>query len=420
MTNISELSDKKIERIIYEQEKASLEESLSYFESTIYFLNEHEEKGITLSSKQKKELSEAIRLCEYYTKKLEEFERNKKKQKAKIPKDTQAVQMDLFRTFVAPNNDASVLSNLINVWDLAPKYYVSKRGKYRHESLDKVKSRKAQITLNNDVIDIDISPAFIEEEEGFVAYFPSESEEIIEHVMRKILLEQSYGIHSDKPKETWVRYTVRMVRKELKKLGKTRSHAEILKSIEILSRCNIKIRRNGQTIQSGAIFKEKIDADNQDYSKQNPNLLSAIQLPKIITSSINKLDFKQYNYYLTNSLKTQLSRWLMRRLSLYFINAGGLIQTYEIKYSQIINDSCLLNGTRKDKNRQKIMNSINELIENKVLYLFEDQKDNKIIEYEPNGKTIKDVTYFLHPTREFVKHMKASNKRTQDIRNIKF
>ncbi len=417
---MAELSDKQIERIIHEQEKETLEESFTVLACIVHTLSGHEENGITLSSKQKKELSEAIKLCEYYTKELKEFGQKRKKTIAKVPKDSQAVQMDLFRTFVAPNNDASVLSNLINVWDLAPKYYVSKRDKYRHERLDKIKSKKAQITLNNDVIDIDITPAFIEEEDGFVAYFPSESEEIIEHVMRKILLEQSYGIHSDKPRETWVRYTVRMIRKELKKLGKTRSHPEILKSIEILSRCNIRIRRNGQTIQSGAIFKEKIDADNQDYSTKNPNLLSAIQLPKIITSSINKLDFKQYNYYLTNSLKTQLSRWLMRRLSLYFINAGGLIQTYEIKYSQILNDSCLLNVAYHIKNRQKIMNSINELIENKILYLFENEKGNKVIEHESNGKTIKEVTYFLHPTREFVKHMKASNKRTQDIKNIEF
>ena len=103
-----------------------------------------------------------------------EIKKKKSQKSIEIPKDENSKQMDLFRSFVAPKNDDSVLSNLIHLWDLTPKYYISKRQTAKMIKENNVVKGKKAIFINGDKIDIEIKPASIEINGKLVPCFPSD------------------------------------------------------------------------------------------------------------------------------------------------------------------------------------------------------------------------------------------------------
>ena len=159
-------------------------------------------------------------------------------------------QYDLFTTFFS--KDPRDLSNTIELWDAIPKYAVSPRQQnasrddnwrlpvhvqefeYRPSHLD-----TAPITCR-----LKVQPASIEIQPGkFMDFYPSTDEELIEEVLKKIFADQQYGMHSVAGNESWVRFTLYMIQKELKTRGKSRSIDEIKRSLEIMSQAVVEVGR---------------------------------------------------------------------------------------------------------------------------------------------------------------------------------
>ena len=157
-------------------------------------------------------------------------------------------QYDLFTTFFS--KDTRDLSNTIELWDAIPKYAVSPRQQnasrddnwrlpvhvqefeYRPSHLD-----TAPITCR-----LKVQPASIEIKPGkFMDFYPSTDEELIEEVLKKIFADQQYGMHSVAGNESWVRFTLYMIQKELKTRGKSRSIDEIKRSLEIMSQAVVEV-----------------------------------------------------------------------------------------------------------------------------------------------------------------------------------
>jgi hypothetical protein len=105
------------------------------------------------------------------------------------------------------------------------------------------------------------------------------------------------------------------------------------------------------------------------------------------------------------SLPTQLARWLHKQLSIKFTFAGLASKPFEMRYSTIKRDSNLLNRGREVDNRRDVDEAFEELVKKKVLR--EIKKTNIT---QGRGKVV-EVVYELFPSPEFVKEMKASNKR---------
>ena len=91
-----------------------------------------------------------------------------------------------------------------------------------------------------------MQPASIEIKPGkFMDFYPSTDEELIEEVLKKIS-DQQYGMHSVAKRESWVRFTLYMIQKELKTRGKSRSVDEIKRSLEIMSQAVVEVEFQGQ------------------------------------------------------------------------------------------------------------------------------------------------------------------------------
>jgi hypothetical protein len=190
----------------------------------------------------------------------------------------------------------------------------------------------------------------------------------VDEVIRKIFADQQCGLHDPGNTESWVRFSVQMVRKELKARGKTRSLDEIKRSIDILSKTHISLFLDDtdDPVYSAPILSDVTRVTRQKYLSDT-SITWVARLPALISKSVNELTYRQFNYGVLMSLSSQLSRWLHKRLSHNYTNASHL-DPYDILFSSIQRDSGLLTYKRTNDNLQALEAALDELQETHVLY----------------------------------------------------
>ncbi len=323
-------------------------------------------------------------------------------------KPVKSVQYDLFSKFLG---DDEGLSNTIELWDWIPKYSVSKRQQNDLRNAEKrLPILKYQFDYKNVPCEIVIQPASVKQPNGsFIDYYPSSREEIIEDVLRKIFTDQQYGLHDRKNGDSWVKFSLHMIYKELKKRKKTLSKNEISEALEILSSAVIKLYIKDKLFYSSAVLSDMVRIGHDEYMEDRDNSWAA-RLPSILSSSLENLTYRQYNYALGMSLKNHLSRWLYKLLSHQYIYAG-IVTPYKIFYSQIYKNSGILTATSTIKDRRnKVTLALEELKVSKVILHY---AENRIIGYR--GK-IDDIEYILMAHQDFIKTTKAANKRQKTLK----
>lgn len=315
-------------------------------------------------------------------------------------------QMDAFRQFVCNPAERERLSNTIDIWDSTPRYSISRQemNKRRNEY-----GGLPLLTLHFSYRGQDyvakIHPAKIEENGKTVEYYPSANEELTEEALRKITVCQ--GFHEQAPTRSGVSFSLYELRQELAAQGHARSYQQIMQSLTILRRSHIEIRRTdakGELLVAAnylpsmaAVSREQIDA--------NPNARWVAQFHPLVSRSIDQLAYRQFDYATLMALPTQLARWLHKQLSIKFTFASLFGNPFELYYSTIKRDSNMLNRGREIDNRRDVDEAFAELVKNGVL-----REVQKRAVIEGKGKVV-DVIYYLYPTPDFVKEMKAANKR---------
>ena len=329
------------------------------------------------------------------------------------------MQYDLFTTFFGKNK--RVLSNTIELWDAIPKYAVSPRQQNacrdRNGRLpvhpQEFEYRASQRDTPGITCRLKVQPASIEVEPGrFVDFYPSSDEELIEEILKKIFSDQQYGVHSVAGNESWVRFTLYMIQKELKTRRKTRSIDEIKHSLEIMAKAVIEVeflKPSKQLLYTDPILSSLTRVKRDNYL-QDPKAMWYARLPALVSRSINELTYRQFNYATLMSLPTPLSRWIHKRLSHQYTNAG-IMQPYKIKFSTIERDSGLLHHSRRSANRKAVDAALNTLEKRNVFLNVSPQE-------ERSGREIVDVLYILSAHPGFVSEVMAANARQRDHRMI--
>jgi len=340
-------------------------------------------------------------------------------------------QLDLFSLFLKNKNEE--LTNTIEFWDSIPKYILNK------EQQKKLRPKEGQpdpyeyeYTKNGYEYKVITQPALIKQDDGsYKAFFPSVTEELIEEVLKKFLSEQNaLGIHEEKKGNTWVKFTIFAIQKELnkknkkvigedgviKEKGKSRSYKEIKQSLEILSKSIITVKRNNVIIWNSPILEAFSMSDSEQYKKESERL-SIAKLSSHISNAIDNIEYRQANYLLLMGLNTSLSRWLYRKMIFKVTNSpdsdsskkisvikGHHKKPYNLAYSTIKKESGLLQAKEEHKNRAKMIEALEELKREKVIYEY------KLKEHK-EGRTIKDVIYYFEHDFDFGKEQKRANKR---------
>ncbi len=336
----------------------------------------------------------------------------KKKTDDKKPPLTpvRSVQFDLFAQFVT--NDLSEVSNTAEYWENIPKYFFTPAQINKHRNADGLAQPfNLPYTLRDRegrpvAYDVEIHPALIKQPDGnFKAFFPTQAEELIEEVLKKIFSDQNYGLHEAEENQSWVRFSYNMIMRELKKIGHSRKYTDIKHSLEIMRGCRIVVSENDTVIYSEAILPTYIGVNRKQYIDDR-DAMHVARLPVLISRAVNSLQYRQFNYKRFGDCKEQLTRYLYKRFVNRFVQAN-FTNTYNFMYSDIKQASGLMQQGREVDNRIKLKSALDELIERAVLlkYDSEDQKE---------GRKIIDVKYIVTASPEFVGEQKAANKRSKD------
>lgn len=330
----------------------------------------------------------------------------KKSLAKKPPKEPiKSVQLDLFLQFVT--NDKSEVSNTVEVWESIPKYFFTpKQVEKLRTTTGHADPYKLEYLYNGIPCAVKIQPALIEQKNGsYKAFFPSITEELVEEALKKVFTTQQHGIHDPKNVESWVRFTLSMIQKELRARGRTRDRNQIKHAIEVMSSCVMTLYKEGKEIWKGSILQDLVTVGRDEYIADT-DAQHIARLPLFISHSINSLEYRQFNYERLMSCNEQLTRWIYKQL-IHRFKQASFMNSYHFMYSGLARDSGLLQRDTERKNRQKVKSSLNELVDRGVLinYIEDDRKE---------GRKIIDVKYTVTPTSDFISEQKAANKRSKD------
>lgn len=329
---------------------------------------------------------------------------------SKVPpeKNKQSLHMDLFsKHFIA--NKIEDVSNAIELWESIPKYFFTPKQmtklrtengqanpyvweyKFR-DSLGQIKERTVKI-----------QPALIQQKDGqYKAFFPSATEELVEEALKKIFIQQTHGIHDEKNNESWVRFSLRMIHKDLKSKKKERNISQLKHAIEIMSSCVITVSQEGHEIYRGAILSDLIRVERKKYLEDG-NAHWIARLPVFISYGINQLQYRQFNYTRYMNCKEQATRWLYKQLINRFKQAS-FITDYHFLYSELAQNSGLFQMEHTQGNRRKVIFALDELKRIGII-------DQYTTVVKKERKQIIDIKYTLYPSDSFISEQKAANKR---------
>jgi hypothetical protein len=318
-------------------------------------------------------------------------------------------KINLFQTFLSnTEEEQDQLSNAVEFWDSVPRYSVSRQAM--------TKARAGGRFLEKYTIDFQhrgrsytcvISPARITDHDGVERdYYPSATEELVEHALRKLASEQQAG-YFDKPKfRSGVVFTLYQLEEELKKQGHGRSYPQLVEALNILSQCSVAIISDGD--KKGALVSSclpTLAVVSREDLATDPEAKWTVQFHPLVTGGIDKVTYRQFNYRRMMSLKAQLARWLHQQLVLKYTFAN--LQTpFEMRYSTVKRDSGLLDGYKLQRMAVAALEeAFGELAKGGVIMGAERQ------DIYGQKRKIHDVVFQVRPSADFVKEAKAANRR---------
>jgi len=326
-------------------------------------------------------------------------------------------QLNLFQTFYGPATTHNRLSNIIDIWDAAPKYATPRRSaNLSVNALDQVIEKTFE--FKGEVFRVRTAAAAFKDSNGkTVIKLPTAREELIEDVLRKIAVQQklaSVGLTTLSTAEEVrvfnVRFSLHMLRNELAKHGHSIKHADLVEALMIMSGSVVEIAyANKRTaIHRAAILTNLIGVSREDLRSDPDSLWEACFHPMVVCS-LATIEYRQYDYSHTMCYRLSLARWIHKRLSMVYSNAG-MLHPYKLMLSSARSNSGLINHATIRHQARAIDEAFEEMKSRDVIRLIENQQ---IME----GRKIIDVEYNIHPTSEFVASVKAANARQRDARN---
>ena len=321
-------------------------------------------------------------------------------------------QMNLFQNFLANADASEGLSNAIDLWDMIPRYSVSKlrMASLRTEDgfLDPI---EIPFVYRGRPLAAIIHPARIKiKDGGALSFFPGAREELVELALRKISSEQAAGFFDSQGYRSGVRFTLSQLRKELAARGHELRSDEIIQSLDILSLSAIEIvgsDGSDQAFARSTYLPSLAGVRRQQYEAKSAVKWVAHFHP-LVTQSIDHLTYRQFNYHRLMRCRTQLARWLINQLVLKYTQASPMTP-FEMRYSTIKRDSALLDGYCLERLAIGFLDRVwEELRELGTIVAIQRT------EHRGARAKLLDVCYKISPSREFVAEQKAANRRRLD------
>ncbi|NYZ13926.1 plasmid replication protein [Azospirillum sp. RWY-5-1] len=344
---------------------------------------------------------------------------------------TTAVQLALFEM-----EDRSQ-SHMIALYDTAPRFVFVSKGHGRNGEVDLpsanqfVQSVHKEFPFKEATFTLTLQPARIYRpakpapgedagEKRMVEYevFPSEREQIVEQVVRRLAMDRSrLSLMGDKQDRVRVHFSLYEIRRELRAVNRTMDVAEIREALEILARTRMIISKVSETgrktprpVLESSVFPtlyirprtgEAVDGDEED---------TYIEFNALVASAIRNLEFKPISYQWMMRLKSPVARWLYNRLSIEYgdldiaqVTAGPEgVPAMTLSADQIINNSGMNEWSRRRDTLRTVSLAVDSLVEEGIL----DQVEKVV---SKDGRRIDDIVYVMTPSRQFLDQVQRGN-----------
>lgn len=366
------------------------------------------------------------------------------------------LQQDLFQiTDGTANPELRVYSNILEIWDMLPKYDPYGSSQRYHKDLD-INEAIRKIPVRHPIhrehllkdtesfvdLELHITPAriekrrrewvYLENEDGKrvrkriyvkdddgnyitepLYVYPGAREDSVEEALKYLL---SHGQGTYDQERTGVNFSVKQIYRELKRTGSTMSLDEIKESLEVLarSRCEIYGKdANGRkrSVMGSPFLPNLIMVDRQTYLNKRAagdteTVHCYAQFHIAVTLSIQSKQFRITHYHKHQRLRNLLARFIHKILRTRFLNASYNGKPFEMSFNTLMAEFGRGND-RSDTNVAFLETALKDLQKNDILDKYEviDLRDMK------DSRRILDRTLLLYPTSDFVNEMIQSNSR---------
>ena len=317
-------------------------------------------------------------------------------------------QLELFAHFFGDDD----YSNTVDLWDSIPKHCLNPRQQAAlRDANGRLDVFEHCFNFHGKTCRVEVTPARVMGEDGRRRdFYPSHDEKLVETVLRKIFVDGQHGAHDVRELESWVTFTLGMVRRELKARQRTRTIDEIKRSIDIMNQTTVRVflGREPNPVYSGSILPDVVRVTRDEWL-QDASTRWAVRLPTLVSKSINDHTYRQLNYRIWFELSSPFGQWLFERMSHRFIQAGGL-NKFSMTFASMQQDSGMLRQQRPSANVKIVEKALDELQERDVLLFWTKE--------EERGKrnAIVDITYHLTASDQFRRDQVENNKRAKAIR----
>ena len=322
-------------------------------------------------------------------------------------KKTHPEQLILFQKLL----EEPQFSRTIELYDAIPKYVW---GKVRRENGVFLYSVKRQFRHKGKEYSVIIKPARIVGKDGKEKdFFPGKREELVEDALRKLACERKKGVFLDN--EAGVLFSLYELQKELQRTGHTYSLGELRKAISICNSATIELfclDDDSESVVSSPLFEMIGLNTRKDWKTHGKNVQAYVKFNTLVTRSIRTRSFRQLDYEKCMAYKNSLARWLHKRMSHNFVQAGKEF-SYSIKLSTIIRDSGVKPYVRLRDNLKKVREAFDEM---KAAHVLAESPAEVPISGDRKNK-LDDVKFTLTPHNNFIREVIKTNTRFRRLRH---
>jgi hypothetical protein len=321
------------------------------------------------------------------------------------------LQLSLFELIEHSESD---YSNTIELYDALPKYvWDQSDADVRENSVitRTFKSRGAVYTVK-------IKPAVIERKNKAgdmisMLVYPGSREEIVEEALRKIAINGN-SFESEADKNVGVLFTVSQLCKELARTNHTYSNQEVVEALDVMSssllECSLGTKGKGRDMYRGNFLTTLALTSRNQYLEDGSTKCFATFHP-LVTHGIRTQKFRLYDYSISMGLKSDLARYMFKRMSHYWTQAS-LDHPYNFKLVPFLTGSPRGLSPRMKDNMRAMRTALNALVEEKVILPGWEEEMIKDV----NDRRINvDVAFAVLPHDNFVKHMKRANRKHNEV-----
>ena len=317
--------------------------------------------------------------------------------------------MRRFRRRMPVAKDASSLSNLIELWESVPKYCMEahKQAALRSpEGLLKSVTRTFEHKGHQYTMHLHPARVQVEGTDDFVEYFPTPADQVVEHLLIKLLAAENGGAMQG-TRDVFgcmVRFRYSELFELLEAAGCERNYSQIKHSLEVLAGVRLTIKTDRKNSHSEAILASLTLPDSY-------NGYCVARFHTLIAGAILANEYRQFPLDLWLSLRSGTARWALVQMC-QTTNLGPE-RPFETTVSEA--EAAGVTSAARFHDRLKAMHrAVEELQRHGVV----EPGDGVRVEPVKDPRTNKriDCRFQLVPTRRITDHVIVANLQAKRLR----